>query len=68
MLGEYPEVATADQKELYGDYEMDFGRRLVAKFSFNPRAFWDASPNFPQVPKAALYPVRDPLIAVANGQ
>ena len=68
LLGEYPEVATADQKELYGDYEMDFGRRLVAKFSFSPCTFWKASPNFPQVPKAALYPVKDPLIAVANGR
>jgi len=68
LLGEYPEVATVGQKGLYGDYEMDFGRRLVAKFSFSPRTFWKASPSFPQVPKAALYPVKDPLIAVANGR
>ena len=68
LLGEYPEVTSADQKELYGDYEMDFGRRLVAKFRFNPSPFWKANPDFPQVPKAALYPEKDPLNSVENGQ
>jgi hypothetical protein len=68
LLGEYPEMTTAGQWELYDDYEMDFSRRLVAKFKISPRTFWNDSQYFPQVPKAALYPDKDPLIAVANGE
>ncbi len=57
LLGEYPELDNFDQKEHYAFYEIDFGRRLVAKFRFNPTVFWKASRGvFPKVSKKALYP------------
>ena len=67
LLGEYPEMADYGQKELYGHYEIDFGRRLLAKFRFDPTTFWK-SDVFPQVIKKALYPARnrDPLLAMAE--
>jgi hypothetical protein len=64
LLGEYPEMGGIDQKQHYKHYETDFGRRLVAKFRFEPARFW--SPNFPRVRKGALYPKRDPLLTLAN--
>ena len=64
LLGEYPELYEFSQKRHYKHSEMDFGRRLVAKFRIDPRPdhFWK-SPNFPFVPTKALYPTggRDPL-------
>jgi len=61
LLGEYPEIADFEQKMHYDYYEMDFGRRLVAKFHFDPTKVW--SSNFPPVAEEALYPkaTRDPL-------
>ena len=35
LLGEYPETIGVSQKQHYKHYEIDFGRRLVAKFSLN---------------------------------
>src|SRR5579862_8828734 len=66
LLGEYPDMAGYNQKELYHHYEIDFGRRLVAKFRFNPRKFWKAD-TFPQVARKALYPTaaQDPLCKLA---
>jgi hypothetical protein len=55
LLGEYPEIADFEQKAQYAYYEMDFGRRLVAKFRFDPATFW-SSPNFPPAAEEALYP------------
>lgn len=68
LLGEYPDVAGTEQKENYFPYEMDFGRRLVAKFSFTPASFWK-NDNFPQVAKSALYPSEksDPIFRLALG-
>lgn len=61
LLGEYPEMAEPEQKENYGNYEIDFGRRLVAKFQFNPASFWEHG-AFPKVSRIALYPnADDPL-------
>jgi hypothetical protein len=42
---------------------MDFGRRLVAKFAFDPTTFWSSS-NFPLASEEALYPTekRDRLL------
>jgi hypothetical protein len=67
LLGEYPDIAAIDQKQLYHHHEVDFGRRLVAKFRFDPHTFWK-SVAFPLVSKTALYPApkNDPLHAVAN--
>jgi len=58
LLGEYPDVGDYGQKELYKNYEIDFGRRLVAKFRFNPKTFWNDK-FFPPVTYEALYPDRD---------
>lgn len=66
LLGEYPEVSGIDQKEHYKHYEMDFGRRLVAKFCFDPNSFWKLD-TFPKVSQDALYPPasNDPLYQLA---
>jgi hypothetical protein len=61
LLGEYPEMPDFDQKQHYRHYEIDFGRRLIAKFRLDLHSFW-ADPDFPMVTRAALYPnARDPL-------
>jgi len=39
LLGEYPDMSDYNQKELYGHFEIDFGRRLLAKFRFDPNTF-----------------------------
>lgn len=57
LLGEYPDMEDFNQKELYPHYEIDFGRRLVAKFRFDPKRFWK-SDKFPIVDPEALYPSR----------
>jgi len=62
LLGEYPEMKGYSQKQHYAHFEIDFGRRLVAKFKFNPQTFWRQS-DFPRVERAALYPDgNDPLL------
>jgi hypothetical protein len=57
LLGNYPDLQTAEEKERYDLYEVDFARRLLGKFRLDLRDFWQRS--FPLVPKAALYPTRD---------
>jgi hypothetical protein len=66
LLGEYPELSNFKQKEHYAHYEIDFGRRLVAKFSFDPATFWRGR-EFPRVSEQALYPsaADDPLYKLA---
>ncbi|MBX5070496.1 FRG domain-containing protein [Rhizobium lentis] len=66
LLGEYPEMLSVDQKQHYKHYEIDFGRRLVAKFVFDPKKFWDASADFPAIGKSALYPDQDSLLTVVG--
>lgn len=58
LLGEYPDIAVYEQKQLYPEYEVDFGRRLIAKFSFKKSNFWSGG-DFPQIPHDALYPDQD---------
>jgi hypothetical protein len=67
LVGEYPEIPDYEQQSHYPFYEMDFGRRLVAKFRFNPKTFW-TSENYQPAPHAALYPNerRDPLLEIAK--
>jgi hypothetical protein len=67
LLGEYPDIADFEQNAHYSHFEMDFGRRLVAKFKFDPTTFWK-NPNFPKASDEALYPKdhRDPLLSVAQ--
>jgi hypothetical protein len=55
LLGEYPEMIGVTQSRHYKPFEMDFGRRLIAKFRLNPATFW-SDPDFPPVPEQALYP------------
>ena len=68
LLGEYPDLSGTDQKQLYESYEVDFGRRLIAKFRFDPARFWYKSEAFPKVPERALYPPagEDPLCDLAS--
>jgi hypothetical protein len=68
LLGEYPEFSDFEQKGHYTHFEMDFGRRLIAKFEFDTATFWDNSGNFPRVSRGALYPRsgQDPMIAIAE--
>ena len=61
LLGEYPEIADYDQKTNYQYYETDFGRRLVAKFKFDPQTFWKAKTSVrpqssPCIPTNAAIP------------
>ncbi|ANN65699.1 FRG domain-containing protein [Bordetella bronchialis] len=65
LLGEYPEMSGIGQKALYLHHEMDFGRRLIAKFRFDPARFWEGH-SFPLVGKQALYPSDDPMLALAR--
>jgi hypothetical protein len=61
LLGEYPEMTDFNQKQHYESHEIDFGRRLIAKFWFNPKTFWKKD-TFPMVSKRALYPdASDPI-------
>lgn len=66
LLGEYPEISDFSQHSKYGYYEMDFGRRLIAKFRFNPDTFW-SNEHYPPASEAALYPSEegDPLSTIA---
>jgi hypothetical protein len=67
LLGNYPELPDYDQRALYKPYELDFGRRLVAKFCFDPEEFWKRNDDFPKVAQSALYPSADddPLYRLA---
>jgi len=67
LLGEYPEMGDFDAKENYAHWEVDFGRRLLAKFRFDIAPFWQNSGYFPQVQHNALYPDHnDPLFSLAE--
>jgi len=61
LLGEYPDLVTVDEKQDYRPYEIDFGRRLLAKFRLSRSGFW--SKDYTSIPNEALYPnQRDPLV------
>jgi hypothetical protein len=55
LLGEYPDIGAYSQKQLYPEHEVDFGKRLIAKFRFIKNELWNDS-NFPPIPHPALYP------------
>src|SRR5262249_6250523 len=65
LLGEYPDIPEFRQKQLYEAYEVDFGRRLIAKFRFKPKKFW-TNEGFPPVPQNALYPQPDNLFSLTE--
>lgn len=65
LLGEYPDMPDFNQKQHYKAFEIDFGRRLLAKFVFDPKTFWQ-SEDFPKINRSALYPnADDPLYEMA---
>ena len=68
LLGIYPDMDSQEQKQNYGLPEIDFGKRLIAKFRFNPNKFWTKGGQFQMIGKQALYPSerRDPLYALAK--
>ena len=67
LLGEYPEIAEFRQKANYPHYEIDFGRRLVAKFRFEPTSFWEESkPDFSPATDGALLPEDDELLRLTE--
>jgi hypothetical protein len=67
LLGEYPDISKYGQKALYHAFEIDFGRRLVAKFRFDPQTFWRRD-TFPKVEEVDLTPdpIDDPLSKLAD--
>ncbi|WP_109313559.1 FRG domain-containing protein [Ruegeria sp. AU67] len=68
LLSEYPELASLGQKQHYENHELDFGKRIVAKFVFNPKLFWQKSQAFPLVERDAIYPsgASDPLLSLTQ--
>ena len=66
LLGHYPELQSADEKQRYALYEVDFARRLLCKFRLvDLKGFWRA--GFTPVPRDALFPDRhDPLVEIAE--
>ena len=67
LLGEYPEVSDFGAESAYQYGEMDFGRRLVAKFRFNPRTLL-SNGDYPLASDKALLPSgrRDPLLEITS--
>ncbi|PJJ80832.1 FRG domain-containing protein [Brevirhabdus pacifica] len=66
LLGEYPDISVYAEKQNYSSFEVDFGRRLLAKFKFEKRTFWSRN-TFPQISRQALYPNSDDtFMAVAK--
>lgn len=55
LLGEYPDMPDFEQKQHYAPYEIDFGRRLIAKFRLDLDHFWGDA-NFQRIGREALYP------------
>ena len=61
LLAEYPDLASIHEKEKYRPHEIDFGRRVIAKFRLPRIDFW--SRDYTAIPNEALYPnERDPLV------
>ena len=66
LLGEYPDMVDFDQKRRYESHEIDFGRRLIAKFWFDPVTFWK-NDSFSMVAAGDLYPnAMDPIFKLAE--
>lgn len=66
LLGEYPDISVFSEKQNYSSFEVDFGRRLLAKFQFDKETFWSRN-TFPKISRKALYPDgEDPFMDVAN--
>ena len=55
LIGEYPEVSDVEDENTYDYHELDYGRRLIAKFRFNPYDFRDSG-RFIPLDKTDLFP------------
>jgi len=55
LIGEYPEIQTPKERQKYEPFELDAGRRLVAKFRLRMDGFWN-DPAFPKLSRNALFP------------
>jgi hypothetical protein len=65
LLAEYPDLATFDEKQNYRPHEIDFGRRLIAKFRLPREGFWPS--DYTPIPNRALYPDdRDDMVGFTN--
>jgi len=67
LLGEYPEIADYDRNSRYSISEMDFGRRLIAKFKLKLDTFWQDK-SFPPASLESIYPKEysDPLLLITQ--
>ncbi|TNJ39599.1 FRG domain-containing protein [Phaeobacter sp. B1627] len=66
LLGEYPDISVYTEKQNYSLFEVDFGRRLLAKFKFDKKSFWSRN-TFPKISTQALYPDKhDPFMDVSK--
>lgn len=61
LIGEYPELRSFEEKMELALHETDFGQRLIGKFKFNPKTFWNTY-IFPMIPEPALYPNEGDLL------
>jgi hypothetical protein len=72
LVGEYPEYYSLGADDNYDvappTDEIDVGSRMVAKFRFDPKTFWNSDTSFPQLPDTALYPGvdADPFLETAE--
>jgi hypothetical protein len=65
LLAEYPDMDVVGEWQNYRSHEIDFGRRLLAKFRIQRSGFW--SKDYAAIPTEALYPnERDPLVDMCN--
>ncbi len=58
LVGEYPEIQTVEEKRNYEPYEIDFCRRLLAKFQLDLKGF-RKDKDFTLLPRKALFPGED---------
>lgn len=65
LLAEYPDLEALDEWQDCRPHEIDFGRRLLAKFRLHRSGFW--SKEYSAIPLEALYPdERDPLVEMCH--
>lgn len=65
IIGNYPVIRPDDDHDT--KYEsLDFARRLIGKFRFNPKKFESDAEGFPLLTKDALYPETDKMARIAR--
>jgi hypothetical protein len=56
LISHYPEIGEITKKYRPIHYENDFAVRIIAKFKFRNREFWNDSKEFVQISNSQLYP------------